>query len=309
MKFSIQDCSHLYKMLHALKYYTLLNLDNNPSNHYIFMNFCENVYKNILHDYQHIITVHSNQLEQIHAQIIVNRNFDDCDHSKCVLFKRYYDNSRRRTQTKQSSDVEDEKKIDDKKLLFYSEIFDNIHHWLFHLYQVGMRTTQSVINGDIKQNDDNEDINYADDSYIDQEFSRIKKHIDEQRKTLKVGRDRFGDDQSNKFQMQIDENNGDTELVTNDATPFIDALSKQLQIANITTNTMDVFIEYLKLEDFDSDGLIVDIMNYQQGSNIINNVNDEEFKVFIIEYMEEFRSMSYLCPLFIYIALYTQTLL
>ena len=39
----------------GLKYYTLLDLENNASNICMFNNFCQEVYPQLLNDYQYII--------------------------------------------------------------------------------------------------------------------------------------------------------------------------------------------------------------------------------------------------------------
>ena len=58
---NINECIHLQRMLKGIKYYQLLNMDANPSNGAILMDFCQNVYSELLNDYHHIISTHSTQ--------------------------------------------------------------------------------------------------------------------------------------------------------------------------------------------------------------------------------------------------------
>ena len=111
-------------------------------------------------------------MEVINKQLINNPNFGDCNYSKCNSFNRYYDYSRQRKVASNTN------KSSDSKLEFYRDVYDNIHHWLFHLFHVGMRTYKNIINGD---GDDNDDIEY-DDKYIDYGFKRIKENISSKEK-------------------------------------------------------------------------------------------------------------------------------
>ena len=89
----IYECDQLLRILYGIKYYSLLKLDENPSNNDIFISFCQIVYPQLINDYQHIIFHHFDDLEEINAQIIDDHNFGDCNHLKCVSFKRYYNDS------------------------------------------------------------------------------------------------------------------------------------------------------------------------------------------------------------------------
>ena len=119
---NIHKCDSLMRILNALKYYSLLELEKNTSNHDIFINFCQTVYPYFLNDYQHILCHHSAELEEINEQIWDEPNFGSCEYKKCRLLRRCCD-SRRKS-------VEDEM-IQDDRLKLYCDIFDNIHHQIF----------------------------------------------------------------------------------------------------------------------------------------------------------------------------------
>eukprot|EP01084_Bolivina_argentea_P034201 63302_1 len=92
----IENCSGCYRLICALKY--RLTLTNEE-----FNEFCINVYKNALNDHIHFMTVHSNQIEKIHKTLIHNNNnVLECTLSKCNVFVRHYQNTRRTQTIKQT---------------------------------------------------------------------------------------------------------------------------------------------------------------------------------------------------------------
>eukprot|EP01084_Bolivina_argentea_P210019 357615_1 len=93
----IQKCDYLNRLVLGLNYYTLLKVAKDPTKDDIFIEFCSNTYTQIVSDYTHVISTHEPQLELIHDIVIKNSHFGDCNAKDCVLFKRYYDNSRRRS--------------------------------------------------------------------------------------------------------------------------------------------------------------------------------------------------------------------
>ena len=50
-------------------------LTSTQSNSVIFTNFCCEIYRECLNDYQHIILTHSRQLQSIHDQIINSKHY------------------------------------------------------------------------------------------------------------------------------------------------------------------------------------------------------------------------------------------
>eukprot|EP01084_Bolivina_argentea_P304012 524977_1 len=64
-KIDIKSCDYLCRILHALQFYKPLNNLNNPSN-----DFCLDNYTQIVDDYSHIISSHSEQIEEINNQLI-----------------------------------------------------------------------------------------------------------------------------------------------------------------------------------------------------------------------------------------------
>ena len=283
---NINSCDHLQRMLIGIKYYQLLNLHQNPSNNDIFIDFCQRVYVELLNDYQHIISTHSQQLELIHDQIINDTEFGECDHRKCQLFTRYYDNIRRRKITSASSSTTKT----DSSLSFFCEIMDIMHHWLLHLFVTAMRVkTNTVIS-----NDENKTQN--DDKCIDKDFETIKKEIYAKRDKLNINDDRFNNDMD-KFTLNVVSTTKTTEdnKQLQEGITMIDSLFNHLKTSNVSIDTIKKLDEYFKNEQYDTDSICNDIIDSAKGSNIINLIKDNKPSIpLIIDYIEELKSMSIL---------------
>eukprot|EP01084_Bolivina_argentea_P227118 383614_1 len=178
---NIDNCDFLKRLTHALKYYQSLDVSDVNK----FVEFT-NMYGKVLNDYIHCIHTHGNDLENIHNQLINDKNFGECRLDKCLLFKRHFDRDRRRNKHGTG-----EKETSNPKVIYYSELFDNIHHHLFHLYQTGMRTKKS----DLKQNSNDVYDNEEKDEYecIDNEFENRRKIIENKRNKFGLKVNRFND--------------------------------------------------------------------------------------------------------------------
>eukprot|EP01084_Bolivina_argentea_P316409 548448_1 len=120
----IEDCSALHRLICALKYYSTVNNED-------FTAFCSNVYKTALDDHIHFMTYHSKQIEQIN-QLIKNPD-DGCLIDKCNVLKRHYDSERNN-------------RIQETVNSFYCDLFDQFHHFLYHLFDIGIRIKRADIN-------------------------------------------------------------------------------------------------------------------------------------------------------------------
>eukprot|EP01084_Bolivina_argentea_P285630 489856_1 len=192
----IANCDHLKRMITALKYYKSLNIHSNPLNHDKFITFCNKIYKNIIDDYTHIISIHSHQLQQIHRQLTSNKTnvTDVCNVYGCNVTERHYDNRRN---AKNSNT--DQKYGMDSKIVFYADIFDIIHNFLYHLYDIGLRINIHEINIDENQNIENPDEHKEQNNgYFDLMLHKMKQLIKSKKKTFEKVINRFNKD-SNKY--------------------------------------------------------------------------------------------------------------
>ena len=282
----ISECDHLKRILYALNYYKVLDLDNNHTNYPLLIQFCDETYKEFLNDYQHVISTHSDHLEQINDELINDQNFGDCVYSECILFDRYHGNDAMQREESLNKD------IDDTKVIFYQNLFDAMHNFLFHLFQTGMRVKRNII-----QSNDNDD-DMKNKEHIDGAFDKITRHIWNKRDKLDLNSNRFSDENNKKFKLNIEKNkqNEINQGIVEKRT-LIDVLFDDIKKADIVTAAkQNKLREYLMEEAFDSDAIEEDLMTRKQGSNIINNINDKNsiFSQFMVDYIEELKSMYFI---------------
>eukprot|EP01084_Bolivina_argentea_P298068 513586_1 len=169
---SVKDCTFIKKLLASLKYYSLLDINNNIDNGDVFCNFIDQVYNQVLNHYIHLVNNHGNDLNEIDTSII------KCDNIKnCKFTMRHHDNDK----------TDKEEKGLEPKLTFYKNTMDSLHFFLFHLYHTGMRTIKT--NDDINDNDndkiDDEMKDDNDKEYFDKVFYRLNKQIKERQHLTK----------------------------------------------------------------------------------------------------------------------------
>ena len=110
---------------------------------------------------------------------------------------------------------------------------------------------------------------------IDIQFKRIRNNIRTKRDQLKIDID-IGNVQSackNKFTLQTTDDNKEKQY--NDNQTFIDVLFSYLKDQNVPKETREKLEIYLKKEEFDTDSMNEDILDYQNGSNIDKTMNDK----------------------------------
>ena len=269
---NLYKCNPLMRILHALKYYSSLRMDEESSNGDVFVSFIQTEYPYFLNDYQHVLS-HSDKLEDIHEQIISDDNFGNCNWRNCQSFCRYYRDLRRRVGgvTVDSDDYE----ITDSHLLFYRQIFDNMHQWLYHLFDAGMRAKRKVSSEEMKHiqqypDDESNDM----DECIDPLVKKIRHNITSKSEALNIDvcNIRPNGRIHNKFTIPTIE-----DLECNDDQTFLDMLFQRMEDLNISNETIDKIKGYLKQEQCDTLCLQLDIDQYDvKQSNIYNLIKDEK---------------------------------
>eukprot|EP01084_Bolivina_argentea_P083792 151690_1 len=119
------DCDALHRLTQALQYHSVMNQEE-------FTDFCVNNYKNALNDHIHFMMTHSKQDEQINNIFIQRDDFSRCAVSKCNAFGRHYTKRRQKT-------------TNDETYSFYMDLFDQFHHFIYHLFDIGLRILPNEI--------------------------------------------------------------------------------------------------------------------------------------------------------------------
>eukprot|EP01084_Bolivina_argentea_P047659 87841_1 len=282
---NIDGCSHLNRILHGLKYY--LSLSNEDD----FTRFCKEVYQCILDDYIHVITIHSNQLSEIHEQLITDKQFSECNVNKCAVVQRHY----HRRLNRKRNNTNNLRQLQDPQSKFYADIFDAVHHYFFHLFDLGLRIKKKT-NEEIEM----ESHDYADSNNkykcIDYEFSRTQQIIAQKQNALGL---EINEIDNNKFNMQTtvtsavninnNENNGDN--------TFIDLLFEYIIKRKLfQDNVKHRLYEMMSAEQYDTDSIIDDyydyISIYSTESNIHNTLNNGELSSLIKQFIKNTESSS-----------------
>ena len=174
----IHDCLRLCRLINALKYYEYLCAKTSQEREERLMAFIDRKYPDYLNDTVHLVTSHGEDLEQIYDLLFDQYGFKKCELTECVY-------SDRHCRIGSSSHDESEQKLD-PLLAFYQDTFDSVHHFLLHLFDLGLRSRRSFAS-DAGQPCDEQD-----------EASCVDPH---KRQELAAFFDRFST-QNNKFVMQ-----------------------------------------------------------------------------------------------------------
>eukprot|EP01084_Bolivina_argentea_P226553 382678_1 len=248
----VNSCSHLLRITHALKYYQSLLSSKNLNKQDLLGEFCCEVYCTFLDDYIHLISVHSFNIVSIGQDLYENHNFNPCKISACKLTQRHY---RNRIQDENMDDLD-----------FYTEKFDNVHFYLFHLNDLGLRMTNNNKTTDSKITDQKND------NYVDAKLLKIQNEINS--KIKKCDLQRLNDDKNTKFNIMI----GDTDEKFEIGNTFLDDMMTEIvDDKHIDEITLYQLRKYLTFEQYDSDSLINDVNLYseQKQCNILLGMNND----------------------------------
>eukprot|EP01084_Bolivina_argentea_P260799 440550_1 len=251
-----QDCIAMNRLFASLIYYSMLDIINNRKHKNIFNHFMNEVYHQFVNDAIHLNTQHSHELEQI------NEELTECNMSSCQYTSRHHD--------QQQAIIMDNS---DSTLNFYKQQMDSLHFYLYHCFDVGIRTKteksdQSPIYEEEKK----------DDMYFDAAFSRIHKIISQRKDTTKTF-ERFSTKTSNKFNIktdeQIDNQADDDQHEDNDT--YLDALYKHLKNINIPQIYIDKLYKFIQCEQYDTESIKLDITSNTRNTNIANCVQNDKY--------------------------------
>ena len=163
-----------------------------------------------------------------------------------------------------------------------------------------MRIKQNVLNGKddeyIEENEEDQKSN------IDRKFRKIREYIRNKRKQLMISSDRFTSDDNNyngsakKFKLdtiEISMTDGKSDDTATKNT-CLDAIFTEIKDEIVNTTILHKLQEFVYKEHYDTDALLLDIIEHEFGSNIINTIGNEDFTSFIIDYLEE-QNCMFIC--------------
>eukprot|EP01084_Bolivina_argentea_P153803 268152_1 len=232
-KSSYTECSAMKRLLTALKYYSMLDIIDKVEDREFFRKFMNDIYYQVLDDYIHFNNHHSHELETINASLVNN---SACQILSCSFTCRHHGEA---TKTNNLDHIMD----------FYIQTMDSLHFYLFHCYDVGIRTQ--------KQNatQDEEEENKQD-QYFDAAFSRINKTISHRASTTH-NFDRFSNKKNTKFNIKTEQKE-QTENNVGDNT-YLDAIYEYLQSKNVKKNDIAQLNKFIQDEEYDTDAIAYDV--------------------------------------------------
>lgn len=266
------ECDCFHRLQNAMQYFSFLDIRNNPSNIELFLKFCNETYKQLTNDYIHVINTHGNELETI------NGKSPKCDQSQCSSVQRHHD--RNNWNSELNMHVQD-----NPMLIFYLNIFDNIHNWIFHIYDFGMRAEQ-IDDSDWIEQENSDDV----DHYFDHRFARISKQIAVKRQKWKeegisLSRLESGD----KYHLTMNATMSD---ISSNAS-FIDEVLlylEQNRTPSILCDITDDLYQFLVVQEYDTDAMIQDVED-MNNCNIAMSINNESYMQYLIQHIENSRGM------------------
>ena len=281
----IENCSALKRLTTGLKYYSLLNVFNSSddTDQQIFAQFVDDIYHDIIDDYNHLDTIHGEQLHKIKEILLKTEIFKPCDIRKCKYTARHHETEEIQHNHRGRNKNKNEVRLDPSLHLFASTM-DSLHFYLFHLFDTGLMVAE-------EENEEDDGMMIADDDYYEEKEKNTyqdaisKKYEDDEyyddelhqlqaqyAKTLKNtnGFNRYHPKKNKKFNIVMD---FDDEEVKNDTT-FTDELYKHLTSTRASKSDINSLEKLIYDGDYDTDAIRFDVDLLAQ-SNIGQIISDQ----------------------------------
>ena len=311
----VEDCDHMMRLLLALKYYEKLDGSKHPEKERIFSEFVGSVYGEVLNDWIHFMTTHSgHQMEDIHDALSSSKREygggcgqkeDGEGVASCSLFRRHHDGDRQNKHIGTSSDDEESRSEERVRAVFLGELFDRIHHFLYHLFDSALRTRTDTVHGlgAKHDDDDDEDEHSKDGGYalIDRVFAEKRRALNERKEALKTLSDRFDDSKHSKFNIATVGNGGGNGDDKTKRIPFIDALFERLKQRNCPRQWLYALTAAIISGEYDTDSIVEDLSLRGTASNVIAAaVGDKQSVRELLSFVEEMKCLFMLFVLTVF---------
>eukprot|EP01084_Bolivina_argentea_P263105 445202_1 len=261
----VKNCTCLTRVSEAMKYYDIYCGNTTQQNNSIqnnFLQFCDEVYSNMLEDYIHIIKIHNMDVHKIAYELTTHYGFTNCVAKKCAKISRHY----RREAPMNTGDLKQ-----DDRLGFYYNLYDQLHYFIFHLYDIGLRINQKELSNIIDQKTVVDPQNNSDVSCIDGIFKQKLQLIRSRRKQHGMHLERFNDE-NNKFNINIKDFNDnltvsqtqESVFETKETTTFTEELYKHLEHNTVVSKEkLKVLMQFVEDNEYDTDAIQFDLSGFQ----------------------------------------------
>ena len=289
---NVNESLSIKRILTLLKYHQMLNVNTDKEDQNIFINFINTKYtvKDIIMDNYELQKKYGNQIQDIMNIAMDGYKIKVYDINTCPHSSRLY---RVEDKTAELNIFNKE----DKESIFkvVMDIIDGIYHFIFHIYECGLRVDKS----DVSDADDLViDDHKAMDEHYDLEYAQLSARISKTAKNTERF-DRIST--SNKFSIKIGENENDNTDVINDdnlnGITYLDSVYMNLTTAGIDESVIESLSNYILTELFDTEGLELDLQIEKRG-NIEINIDDKTCIDYVKNMFQEAAS-------YVFIFLYT----
>eukprot|EP01084_Bolivina_argentea_P205253 350678_1 len=235
----IANCLCLKRISVGLEYYKILcnqQTTNIVSSQYHqrsgkqkFAEFCIETYRCFLDDFIHILKHHNNHLKQIATELIDEYGFESCDIIKCNQMKRHY-----------RINSNDNHLVEDPYYAFYEQCYDRLHHFIFHLYDIGARV-------------DKQFATRTNSLCINDEFAKIRNIITTKRK---FDIDRYNC-KNNKYNLYINDKHFDVNIT------FLEGMYQHCLHSHdaVTDDEIIALDKYFQDNEYDTDAVQADLID------------------------------------------------
>eukprot|EP01084_Bolivina_argentea_P226847 383122_1 len=134
----VEKCSQIQRTIDALNTYQSLDFTRNDAED-ILIKYCSETYKYLIDDYNHILLKHNDDMDTIYKMIQSNDLLSSCTFETCSS----YQSSNR---NRESDTINDTKQ--NLQFIFWKDLLDQIHCFMIHLFDSGIRIKQNTNKND-----------------------------------------------------------------------------------------------------------------------------------------------------------------
>ena len=276
-----KSCICVRRILTLMKYYSLLQINSNKHHQNVFDNFIHEIYNTsqLIMDQYHLQKRHNHNIYQIMTYAVNKYKFPPCDIKTCAHSSRLY-----RIRDNSSETIAFAKEDQDSILPLVIDIMDSIHHFVFHVFECGLRDI-----GDNKSNEENDDDHNKNNEHYDGKFAKMsarilsKRHNTERfdrmnglnKFNINIGNDDFIDDTQN------DPNYNNTGTGT-----YLDSIYSNLTEVGINQNVIENLANFIRNEQFGTETLDLDLQIAPKG-NIETEIANTRTIIYLKEMFEK----------------------
>ena len=273
-----ERCSSLMRLCTASKYIdavTASKLDK-ADQMALMIEFHEEAYNMLLDDTIHLVNMHSDDVQRIQTEWIEQFGFPKCSVSNCVKTTRHYSRGRREMDNGIKSDGRK-----DPLYEFYRSLYDRVHFFVSHLYEIGLRVDANSLG--LSGGGDDEKETEIKGVTVDQRFAAERDHVRSRREQCDLDSNRF-DEANNKYTIQMMAQN--KEGVT-----LLDVLFEKLKkIQNVENEMVQKLQLYFEEQSCDSDCIEMDVEDIAE-SNIFELIQNQEVTKVISDFIRSTNCM------------------